>query len=91
VPRGRLWNSKVLGAASTILIAAFVADMVSLELLRPRMAEPENGFVVAEGFRIGRHFFTFYVSHLDQLLEWTLVVASTTTLVASLNLQQRGR
>ena len=91
MPLIRLWNSKVLGAASGLLIAAFIADMVSLEMFRPRTPQPESGFVVAEGTRIGSHFITFYVSRLDQLLESAHVAASMATTVAYLDLRRRGR
>ena len=91
MPFRRLWNSKVLGAASSILIAAFVADMMSLEMFRPRAPQPESGFVVAEGTRIGSHSITFYVSRLDQLLQLALVIMSMVTIVACHKLRQRGR
>jgi hypothetical protein len=87
----RFWNSKVLGAASSLLIAAFIADMVSLEMFRPRTPLPESGFVLAQGTRIGSHFMTWYVSGLDLLLELTLLVASMATIVACFNLRRRGR
>ena len=87
----RFWNSRVLGAAGSLLTAAFAADMMSLEMFRPRIPRPESGFTVAEGFRIGSHFITFYVSRLDQLLELALVAGSMITIAASIDLRRRGR
>lgn len=65
--------------------------MVSLQMFRPRTPQPESGFVVAEGTRIGSHSIIFYVSRLDQLLELALVIASMVSLAAYHRLRQRGR
>lgn len=91
MPLRRFWNSKVLGAASGLLTAVFAADMISLEMFRPRMPEPEYGFVLAQTTRVGRHFMTWYVSRLDLALELVLLVATMVTIAACLDLRRQGR